>query len=141
ISEADVDTSSAAYVQELGSAEISPGVSQKPLPHTGKIKLTVRRLDSVVTEMGLGRPNVIKLDVEGAEASVLAGAGTLLAVHHPAILCEVHNTESGLEIAHKLAGMGYKLTVLGRNGPHPACLWAAPSTSPGEITTLRFALW
>ena len=34
-------------------------------------------------------PRVLKIDVEGAEAIVLAGAKTLISKVHPVILCEI----------------------------------------------------
>ena len=38
-------------------------------------------------------PDVIKIDVEGAEARVLAGAARLLAERRPIVICEVHGRE------------------------------------------------
>lgn len=40
-----------------------------------RITVTTRRLDSLVAEHGLPPPDLIKLDVQGAELAVLAGAG------------------------------------------------------------------
>lgn len=38
-------------------------------------------------------PDVIKIDIEGAEARVLAGAARLLAERRPIVICEVHGRE------------------------------------------------
>ncbi|EKS27740.1 FkbM family methyltransferase [Afipia felis] len=42
------------------------------------VQVPTRRLDSLVTEKGLPAPDLIKLDVQGAEIDVLKGAGKVL---------------------------------------------------------------
>ena len=56
---------------------------------------------------------------------MLAGSMRLLEETHPAVLCEVHNTEAGLEIAHRLAGLDYEIA-------HTWQKWRAPSLLMGE---------
>jgi FkbM family methyltransferase len=125
-SSADVGASSAAYVAELGKAELPPS-SHAAVHGLNETSVPVRRLDDLYMKMGLPVPNVLKLDVEGAEAAVLAGSNRLLGEACPSVLCEVHNVEVGLEIAHRLAKMRYDLRILGKNGPHTACLWTPQS--------------
>jgi FkbM family methyltransferase len=48
-----------------------------------------RPIDDVVDELGLGRVDVIKVDVEGAELLVLRGTMKVLARHHPKVILEV----------------------------------------------------
>src|SRR5215468_10717247 len=50
-------------------------------------KIKARSVDSYVSETGVV-PDVIKMDVEGAEILVLRGARKMLMEHHPAIVCE-----------------------------------------------------
>jgi hypothetical protein len=49
---------------------------------------------------------VVKIDVEGAEGLVLAGARRLLAEHRPIILCEVFGA-SKEQVADTLRSAGY----------------------------------
>lgn len=58
----------------------SPAVVQLTVP--------VRKLDDVVRELGVS-PNVVKIDVEGAELFVLRGAGECLAHAKPVVFCEI----------------------------------------------------
>jgi len=53
-------------------------------------------------------PNVIKIDVEGAEFEVLKGAVGLLEREHPRILCEV-SSEHSAEVTALLKRFGYNI--------------------------------
>lgn len=53
-------------------------------------------------------PDVLKIDVEGAELRVLAGANNLLATARPRIYCEV-TAETGTKVASLLQSLGYSL--------------------------------
>jgi FkbM family methyltransferase len=61
--------------------------------HHGARAVTVKtiRLDSL---FGESRPGLLKIDVEGAEVLVLAGAHHLLRHSRPAIVLEVHNQDT-----------------------------------------------
>ena len=68
------------------------GGTDVPYVHPGdKTQTTVRSLalDSFTSSSGMV-PDVIKIDVEGAEWLVLEGAGQLLAQHHPDLIVGVH---------------------------------------------------
>jgi FkbM family methyltransferase len=52
-----------------------------------------RRIDDVVGELGLKRVDVVKIDVEGAEYSVLRGARETLTRFHPKIVLEMEPRE------------------------------------------------
>lgn len=71
----------------------------------GRIKVEVRRLDSLVEQESLPLPNVIKIDVEGAEEQVLEGALQTIARSRPVLLIELHGTNAA--ISEKLAAMKY----------------------------------
>jgi FkbM family methyltransferase len=55
---------------------------------TETVELTT--LDLLVRELGLPRVDCIKIDVEGAEGQVIAGAGETLAAYHPTVIFEMN---------------------------------------------------
>jgi tRNA (mo5U34)-methyltransferase len=87
------------------------------------VKVSVRRLDDVLAELGVGKVDFIKLDVEGAELSVLVGAMKLLrGQSRPAILAEVQDARTqpwgyaGREILQFLISMDYRWFAIAAKG-------------------------
>jgi FkbM family methyltransferase len=80
------------------------------LQEVGTIRVRVRRLDSVLAE-DLPAPDLLKIDVEGAEADLLAGAARILTDIRPVILMELHGTNR--EIFEALRLRDYSIRVLG----------------------------
>jgi FkbM family methyltransferase len=54
-------------------------------------RVAIEPLDSVIARLGLPRVDFVKIDVEGAEARVIAGAATVLASLRPLLLIEVND--------------------------------------------------
>src|SRR5262249_15982394 len=70
-----------------GEVSLHPGINGKvAVDGSGSLTVPMRRLDSVLS----GPVNLIKIDVEGYEGHVLAGAERLLAAHRPLLFVEVH---------------------------------------------------
>jgi len=121
----------------LGSidAEAPFWVSAQPtwgkLASTGKmpdklireIRVKVRRLDALVEEGGLPAPDVIKIDVEGAEVDVLSGAIETLRRHRPRLVIELHGTNAA--VGDLLSGLAYKTVVIGEAVPITQAHWNA----------------
>src|ERR1700752_73320 len=57
-------------------------------------------------------PNVIKLDIEGAEDSALEGSSETLANHHPALIIEVHGADKEANCIALLHSFGYDIQVI-----------------------------
>lgn len=88
-------------------------------------------LDHVAERLFL--PDLIKVDVEGAEVGVLDGARSILAERRPHIVVETHSAELERQCAQQLTGHGYRPLVIhqrrllreGRPNPHNRWLVAA----------------
>jgi FkbM family methyltransferase len=76
----------------------------------GEVTVRLQRLDSWMVENRSAPPDLVKIDVEGAEVDVLEGAAQLLREHRPRLLIELHDTNVGVHDA--LLKFDYKSTVL-----------------------------
>jgi len=106
-------------------------VTRESREHVAAEHLKVRKckLDTLVAMGGLSDPDVVKIDVEGAEAAVLDGAAEVLRRARPALLIELHSTNQA--VADRLEGMSFVGRLLGshesvRTGPPNATVVAVP---------------
>lgn len=97
----------------------------------GTIEVQQRQLDAVLEELGTQRVDVIKIDVEGAELRVLAGArDTLIRNDHVVLLMDLHPHlgTSSVEVCQFLQDLGFSLFDM--RDPR------APVVVPEQLTTL-----
>jgi FkbM family methyltransferase len=87
-------------------------VSDDPIlvGQVGEIPVTVCRLDTIVREADLPLPDLIKIDVEGRELDVLAGASDTLRRSRPFLVIELHGTNA--LVTEALTNLGYYAAVL-----------------------------
>jgi FkbM family methyltransferase len=71
---------------------------------TSEIDVEVLTLDAHLDD-GASPPDVIKIDVEGAEIDALQGMARTISAHHPTIICEIHGTLD--EVTRILTEHGY----------------------------------
>lgn len=94
--------------QNMGAGRVVPRSA------SGKLEVTIRRLDDVVDTLNLKNIVFIKLDVEGFEPDVFEGAWKTLASFRPAVFFEVTqrwyeaNGHSVAEVLDRLALLGYR---------------------------------
>jgi len=65
-------------------------------------------LDDFVFQDGHPAPGLIKVDVEGLEGKVLAGARQVLKKFKPIIICEIHGPELAKQVYEELFSLGYR---------------------------------
>jgi FkbM family methyltransferase len=107
-------------------------------------------LDQLVPDRAKARPALVKIDVQGAEMMVLAGATGILALAGPALFVELE--EAGLNrfgasisaVLDHLAAYGYEPYWLARSGPHrkttaPEIHAAAARTGYVDVLFLKAA--
>jgi len=99
-----------------GGATISE--RDRPRNHTRTITTRVTTLDDVV-DAGARPPDLLKVDVEGAELDVLEGATRVIDRARPVVVCEVDDADARRAetkteaVRGFLAGRGYGVTRLG----------------------------
>ena len=90
----------------------------KITPSDRDIKITIKRMDDLIREMGLESIDLVKIDVEGAEHEVLLGMEQALRRHRPILIVEVHNQflplfgSSSEKLLSWLSSLGYRITTL-----------------------------
>jgi FkbM family methyltransferase len=85
----------------------SPSRRQYGLPPI-TLQVPVSRLDTLIAMGQLPVPNVIKVDVEGAEALVVKGATRLLSEHSPRLVFELHGPEAARDTLQALWEINYR---------------------------------
>jgi FkbM family methyltransferase len=116
----EVSNRTAGHIALLGG----PGLTHVLVP--------ALRLDEVVFKEGRLAPQLIKMDVEGAEWDALQGAHRLLDEAKPKLLCEVHDPNEMGRICDYLKQFGYVVEEWKPVHPHyedyrQLYLWAVPS--------------
>lgn len=96
-----------------------------------EIQVACRRLDSIAESLGIGKIGFMKIDVEGFEPQVIAGAQATIGRHRPHMLFEYHPDIAGsvgwkpTDVSGKIAeaaGGDYAFHVLGEGNerrPYP----------------------
>lgn len=77
--------------------------------NNGNILVPTFDLDELVENKIIMAPNLMKIDVEGAEFDVLNGAKNILEKYHPTIFLSTHNDKVHKECINLLRSLNYKL--------------------------------
>ncbi len=117
-----------------GSNDVMASLVARSEPDIREIAIPVRRGDSILSELGVGKIAAVKIDVEGAERAVVSGLAGTLAKHRPPVVFEVlpnfegferrwlpdEITQSRRKEAEELAkifhGLGYRIFSLDAQG-------------------------
>lgn len=78
----------------------------------GKRKVQIFKLDTLVLENNFKRPDLIEIDVEGAEVEVIFGATKILEQFKPKLFIEVHGYDIGKSLLPELDKFSYSVLCL-----------------------------
>lgn len=106
----NVTVQQAAVSDHAGTArfDFGTGSGTGHLVDAGALEVRTLRLDDYCAEHALA-PAAVKIDVEGAEMSVLHGARETLARHRPTIFLSTHGAQVHAASLGFLRGLGYRL--------------------------------
>jgi len=125
----NVDVVACAVLESTGVAWFEDGVdsSSGRVSAIGQYQVSTIGLDEYVSQSARV-PDCIKIDVEGAEWSVLRGAMSTLKKHHPAIFLATHGCASHDRCCEALRALGYDLyPIVGECAQQTDELYARPA--------------
>ena len=91
-------------------ASIGPNIPSK----IGEIVVQVKTLDSLLLTDHLPIPGFIKVDIEGAEVDMFAGASYMFESVRPTFVIEVHGTDAFVAVSQELKKRNYASVVANR---------------------------
>lgn len=97
---------------QTSMAKISSSAFQPDAAADRRHRVELARIDTLVARGEIVPPDIVKMDVEGAEALVLRGATNVLEKHGPAIFAEVHSRALLEECSSLLARLGYAVAMI-----------------------------
>jgi FkbM family methyltransferase len=115
-------------------------VGKRPMKPAEQISVGVRQLDTLCGHDQLPKPQLMKIDVEGAEIEVLSGGLATLAASRPLIVMELHSTNDAIcDILEKL---NYEVALIGSSVPVREANWdayiiAAPRERAEMVAVLK----
>jgi FkbM family methyltransferase len=134
INHASVEVIEAAVADWDGQTRFQPG----PDSYTGRLDdvgqlVSVVSVDALCEAGRLSHPNVVKIDVEGAEALVLRGAEQTIRRSCPVIFLAVHGVRARDDCLSLLRGLDYRVEPLVGSGIEPQTEFVArPASARGS---------
>ncbi len=126
-----VETIQAAVAERSGEGllEVNPGHPGDHKLGTKGVPITMTTIDELLATRGWPEVSLIKVDVQGAEARVLAGARQTLAKFRPALFLEVDDQQlrqfgsSAGELLTSATSQGYTIhSRVGKGISNPLCV-------------------
>ena len=104
----------AAVSNQSGSAffDLSTSTSKGHISEEGQLAVRLVCLDDLVASGELPMPDLMKVDVEGAEFEVLSGARNILETKHPVLFLDTHARDAHEKTISLLLELGYELELL-----------------------------
>lgn len=96
--------------------DVSRGTGRGRLSDTGELPVETRSLDELLDQSHIDEPTFLKIDVEGGEVGVLAGAKRLIDEGRPRILVATHSDETHQSVTRFLDENRYDYSILDPGG-------------------------
>ncbi len=105
-----VDVVEAAVGAQPGTVSLEAGGAGvwARISETGEHAVRMLRLDDAIADGSLPPPDVVKMDIEGAEVQALEGMRDTLVNHRPTVIVELHGTLAPVTDALRAAGYGFE---------------------------------
>lgn len=113
-------TANLTQMEESSMAKLTNSPFERENTKGQQIVVTLDTMDAMVGRGALPPPDIIKIDVEGAEAMVLRGAIQTLATARPIVLAEIHSGELLREVTELLEGQKYVVEGIDASELHRA---------------------
>jgi FkbM family methyltransferase len=112
----NVEVVEAAVSDRHGHVRLSSGPSSSMwhIDAQGDLEVQAVSLDELVLSEKLPPPDVIKMDIEGAEFLALNGSARVVKEFHPALLLSTHGIDVHQKCCRFLKSAGYRLTPIGQ---------------------------
>lgn len=110
----NVQVVEAAVSDRCGEAifQQEPSRYMGALSQNGTLRVRILSLDDFIRSGAFPSPDVIKIDVEGAEQHVLSGASQTLRSKHPLLFVATHSTALHSDCCQFLKSLGYELEAI-----------------------------
>jgi len=110
----NIEIIAVAVADENGRARFSSAgpVEMGHLADDGQLEVETASLDTLVETGIIPPPDIVKIDVEGAELGVLRGAQAILRARRPVVVLSTHGLESHEASCSLLRSLGYAVTLL-----------------------------
>ena len=105
-----------SIMAESTMGKLSTSGFQRDARPVGRTLVQSVRLDTLVEQGTVALPDVIKIDVEGAEVDVLTGAHSVLSAARPQVFIEAHSPDLARSGEAFLKRLGYHVLVLETGG-------------------------
>lgn len=98
-------------------AKLASSSFQRHASFQDEIEVDLHRIDSLVEAGSIPAPDLMKIDVEGAELDVLRGAARTMAKQRPRVFLEAHSRDLEQACRREFSQLGYRIRRL---GPEPS---------------------
>ncbi|HTI69513.1 MAG TPA: FkbM family methyltransferase [Candidatus Limnocylindria bacterium] len=123
----DMIESGGSSGSHLSGVDTPVGAGHYQLFSPHQVKLV--SVDDLVFKGGFLVPDVMKIDVEGAEGLVLDGALETLRRHRPFLLMEIHHILQMKKVYEVLPALGYRIQLLDEKNATPSRCFISASRS------------